>query len=90
MFTALSLVSLLATLPVVWSVPTWNTQPPFSPGFPYGSQPVRGVSLGGWLVLEVCYNTFSHLETRHHFLHRLHVAVDHAKLVRKYGKSRYR
>ncbi|KAG1864692.1 glycoside hydrolase family 5 protein [Suillus subalutaceus] len=24
----------------------------FSPGFPYGSQKVRGVSLGGWLVLE--------------------------------------
>jgi len=23
-----------------------------SPGFPYGSQPVRGVNLGGWLVLE--------------------------------------
>jgi hypothetical protein len=26
----------------------------FSPGFPYGSQKVRGVNLGGWLVLEVC------------------------------------
>ena len=25
-----------------------------SPGFPYGSQTVRGVNLGGWLVLEVC------------------------------------
>ncbi|KAF8886923.1 glycoside hydrolase family 5 protein [Infundibulicybe gibba] len=24
----------------------------FSPGFPYGSQPVRGVNLGGWLALE--------------------------------------
>ncbi|KAJ6609397.1 glycoside hydrolase family 5 protein [Mycena sp. CBHHK59/15] len=24
----------------------------FSPGFPYGSQKVRGVNLGGWLVLE--------------------------------------
>ncbi|KAH8987334.1 exo-1-3-beta-glucanase [Lactarius hatsudake] len=30
----------------------WNSQPPFTPGFPYGSQPVRGVNLGGWLVLE--------------------------------------
>ena len=25
----------------------------FSPGFPYGSQKIRGVNLGGWLVLEV-------------------------------------
>ncbi|KAE9403156.1 hypothetical protein BT96DRAFT_917767 [Gymnopus androsaceus JB14] len=23
-----------------------------SPGFPYGSEKVRGVNLGGWLVLE--------------------------------------
>ena len=74
MFTALSLAFLLATLPIVWSVPIWNTQspfspenctlPPFSPGFPYGSQPVRGVNLGGWLVLEVRYGTSSHLEAR--------------------------
>jgi aryl-phospho-beta-D-glucosidase BglC (GH1 family) len=52
MFTALSLAFLLATFPVAWSVPTWNTQVPFSPSFPYGSEPVRGVNLGGWLVLE--------------------------------------
>jgi hypothetical protein len=25
----------------------------FSPSFPYGSQKVRGVSLGGWLLIEV-------------------------------------
>ncbi|KAI9444576.1 glycoside hydrolase family 5 protein [Lactarius indigo] len=30
----------------------WNSQLPFAPGFLYGSQPVRGVNLGGWLVLE--------------------------------------
>ncbi|KAF8414411.1 glycoside hydrolase superfamily, partial [Boletus edulis BED1] len=24
----------------------------FTPGFPYGSQKVRGVNLGGWLLLE--------------------------------------
>lgn len=24
-----------------------------TPGFPYGSSKVRGVNLGGWLVLEV-------------------------------------
>lgn len=28
---------------------------PISPGFPYGSQKVRGVNLGGWLVLEVSF-----------------------------------
>ena len=27
----------------------------FNPGFPYGSQKVRGVNLGGWLVLEVSF-----------------------------------
>lgn len=63
MFTALSLASLLAALPVAWSFPTWNSQVPFSPSFPYGIQPVRGVNLGGWLVLEVCYNPSLHLET---------------------------
>ena len=25
----------------------------FNPSFPYGSEKIRGVSLGGWLVLEV-------------------------------------
>ena len=63
MFTALSLASLLAALSIVRSVPNWNTELPFSPGFPYGSQPVRGVNLGGWLVLEVRYSP-SHPETR--------------------------
>ena len=73
MSTALSLAFLFVTLPIVWSVPNRDTQypfspgntlPPFSPGFPYGSQPVRGVNLGGWLVLEVRYGTSSHLEAR--------------------------
>ncbi|KAI0275226.1 exo-beta-1,3-glucanase [Gloeopeniophorella convolvens] len=32
--------------------PMWNTQGPFTPGFPYGQEKVRGVNLGGWLVLE--------------------------------------
>jgi glucan 1,3-beta-glucosidase len=27
-----------------------------NPSFPYGQQQVRGVNLGGWLVLEVCLN----------------------------------
>ena len=55
MFPALSIASFLAALPIALSVPNWNTQVPFNPGFPYGSEPVRGVNLGGWLVLEVCY-----------------------------------
>jgi len=29
-----------------------------TPGFPYGSQKVRGVNLGGWLVLEVNSNLY--------------------------------
>ena len=51
------LISLLCAVPDALSrpMPMWNTQLPFSPGFPYGSQPVRGVNLGGWLVLEVCW-----------------------------------
>ena len=37
-------ISVLSLLPVALSL---------SFGFPYGSQKVRGVNLGGWLVLEV-------------------------------------
>jgi hypothetical protein len=33
---------------------------PITPGFPYGSQKVRGVNLGGWLVIEVCIFNHSH------------------------------
>ncbi|KAN0117972.1 exo-1-3-beta-glucanase [Russula decolorans] len=47
MLSTLLIVALLATLCVAG-----NSQLSFSPGFPYGSQPVRGVNLGGWLVLE--------------------------------------
>lgn len=36
--------TLLACLPAVLA---------FSPSFQYGTQKVRGVSLGGWLVIEV-------------------------------------
>ena len=38
-------------------------------GFPYGSQKVRGVNLGGWLVLEVRVVSFSRsLETSEIFM----------------------
>lgn len=33
--------------------PTVRADNPINPGFPYGSTKVRGVNLGGWLVLEV-------------------------------------
>ena len=56
----------------------------FTPGFPYGSQKVRGVNLGGWLVLEV----------RDHFLgvvlaHSSHafIAMDYAKLIRQHWQQ---
>jgi len=52
MYTIRSLASLLAALPIAWSHPMWGTELSFMPGFPYGSQPVRGVNLGGWLVIE--------------------------------------
>ena len=44
MRSVLSAVLLLSVLPSVLS---------FTPGFPYGTQKVRGVNLGGWLILEV-------------------------------------
>lgn len=49
------LLSLLCAVPDARSrpMPMFNTQLPFAPGFPYGSEAVRGVNLGGWLVLEV-------------------------------------
>ena len=59
-----SLAFLLAALPVVWSVSNGNPQAPFSPGFPYGTEPVRGVNLGGWLVLEVRDGPSLRLEAR--------------------------
>ncbi|KAL5535974.1 hypothetical protein ACEPAF_4068 [Sanghuangporus sanghuang] len=34
------------------NAPTVRADDPIAPGFPYGSQKVRGVNLGGWLVLE--------------------------------------
>ena len=33
-------------------------------GFPYGSQKVRGVNLGGWLVLEVGFQIIQRVQTR--------------------------
>jgi len=52
MFPVLFIASILAALPLARSVPYWTIQDPFNPSFPYGSEPVRGVNLGGWLVIE--------------------------------------
>ncbi|KAE9390726.1 glycoside hydrolase family 5 protein [Gymnopus androsaceus JB14] len=36
----------------LWAVSLVLADNPISPGFPYGTEKVRGVNLGGWLVLE--------------------------------------
>jgi hypothetical protein len=49
-----------------------------TPGFPYGSQKVRGVNLGGWLVLEVNFFILYPVSSPHgHCL-----AMDHPFFVR--------
>jgi hypothetical protein len=40
-----------------------------NPGFPYGSQKVRGVNLGGWLVLEVSNLSPAMLSHDDHLFH---------------------
>ena len=53
-------------------------------GFPYGSRPVRGVNLGGWLVLEV----FAMPKTLPpHSLTALDIAVDHSQSFRRHRKQ---
>lgn len=47
--TLLSSVSLVAA----FFVPAVLADNPINSAFPYGSTKVRGVNLGGWLVLEV-------------------------------------
>jgi hypothetical protein len=49
-------LSALALALVARAAPSFVPPPldsPVSAGFPYGSQKVRGVNLGGWLVMEV-------------------------------------
>ena len=56
-------------------------------GFPYGSQKVRGVNLGGWLVLEV------RLSADHILLcmiGEIYLALDYAIPFRCYGERRHR
>lgn len=71
--TFLVLVASLTLLPTILAL---------SYGFPYGSEKVRGVNLGGWLVLEVSYNAASNgVSTL--FTSRLS-AVDHALAIRQH------
>ena len=67
----------------------------FSPSFPYGTQKVRGVNLGGWLVTEVrmpsSFLFLSSLCVRYVFLTRLSLsgslsaAVDYSQIIRRHG-----
>ena len=62
-----TLSSAIVGLSVVNSVLGW--------GFPYGQEKVRGVNLGGWLVLEVSICLF---QNSSHEVHPRLPAVDHS------------
>lgn len=47
------MVSLPALLLAALGLAAYHPAQAITPGFPYGTQKVRGVNLGGWLVLEV-------------------------------------
>ena len=55
-------------------------------GFPYGSQPVRGVNLGGWLVLEARPGIYFTAVT---FLTGALTAMDHPESIRQHRKRRH-
>ncbi|KAI9511874.1 exo-beta-1,3-glucanase [Russula earlei] len=52
MIITLLLPFLFVTLSLARSHPSRHSRRSFSPGFPYGSETVRGVNLGGWLLIE--------------------------------------
>lgn len=58
-----------------------------NPGFPYGSEKVRGVNLGGWLVLEV--SAVSRTVKIPHRSLCLDVAMDHPQHFRQHRKCEY-
>jgi len=70
LFPVLSLLALFAPLPAI-SAPVSAGLAKRAPnwGFPYGSTKVRGVNLGGWLVLEVS-SSFSLLLRLRQFVRR--------------------
>jgi len=55
LISSFSLACLLATFSCAHTHRSQHPPRAFSPGFPYGSQKVRGVNLGGWLLIEVRY-----------------------------------
>lgn len=57
----------------------------FAPGFNYGGQKVRGVNLGGWLVLEVGSPLWRSNDRSSRSL-----ALDHAQLIQKHRQLRDR
>lgn len=69
---------LRATATALYGLSLLSSAYAFNPTFPYGREKVRGVNLGGWLVLEVrrlaLHECFPSLTTR--------LAVDHAIVVR--------
>lgn len=54
----------------------------FSPGFNYGGTKVRGVNLGGWLVLEVNSLLSHFIDYSFRYL-----AVDYAQFIREYREQ---
>jgi hypothetical protein len=48
-----TLYSLVLVLSGLGAAPLVRADSPINAGFPYGSSKVRGVNIGGWLVLEV-------------------------------------
>lgn len=54
MFSLHRLAPALSILTAGFLSPLVRADNPINAGFPYGSEKVRGVNLGGWLVLEVC------------------------------------
>lgn len=56
-----------------------------NPSFAYGTEPVRGVNLGGWLVLEVCSPVVRFMGA----LLQQRLAMDHAQIVREHGQRQH-
>ena len=70
----------------LWGLSLLSPVLAFSPTFPYGSEKVRGVNLGGWLVLEVrrlaivenfCANDSTNSLGLHHHCSRILVLQQH-------------
>lgn len=74
-----ALVALLSTALSLATVVPFATAQESTWGFPYDSQKVRGVNLGGWLVLEVLYTRSSCMKSPVDA--SMFLALDHALAV---------